>query len=221
MGQEVRGDPRHAPGSAGGTWLTAAALGDALNAVNQQEAAVTIRMLTHEVVRDQRTSQDVNRQALWFVNQEKALILNATNQKAIGEALGWNSEAWKGARIALYLVSTQMGAGIRVRVLNTAPPGGLPAPAAPAAAAPLPASTTVPGAAAPAVAPAPVAAPWTPPPGWSAPSAVAAPAAAAPAPALAAAPIPAPAVAAPAAAAPAAAPAAPAPAFDPEDDIPF
>ena len=200
MGQEITGDPRNAPGSAGGSWLTAAALNDALASVGKTETHVVIAALTQEQVREQGGGQ-TNRQALRFMNQEKALLLNATNQKVLGETLGWNVAAWKGARVALFLVNTQMGLGIRVKVVAVAPVQ--PAGGQPAAEVAVQPTAAAPAAVQPAVARA--AAPTEP---------VAAPAAV-------------PAVAAPVApaATPAVAPARTAPGagatFDPSDEVPF
>lgn len=117
MGTEITGDVRQAPGAASGKWMTAAALIDLMNEHGVTEIPATIRMLTQEKVQDIRSKQDVNRQALWFANKEKGLIMNKTNLETLGAAFGWNAAAWKGKRVAMYTVDTQVGAGIRLRVL--------------------------------------------------------------------------------------------------------
>ena len=44
----------------------------------------------------------------------KKFILNVTNTTALGEALGDDYDQWKGKEVAIYLVSTTKGDGVRV-----------------------------------------------------------------------------------------------------------
>ena len=54
-----------------------------------------------------------------FVGKEKALILNKTNTRAIGDLYGSETDGWHGKKIVLYPTTTQYGdrdmAAIRVR----------------------------------------------------------------------------------------------------------
>jgi hypothetical protein len=57
---------------------------------------------------------------LSFIGKQKGLVLNKTNAETLTGALGDESDSWHGATVALFVVPTQKGPGIRLRV--TAPP---------------------------------------------------------------------------------------------------
>src|SRR5262245_2073985 len=57
---------------------------------------------------------------LWFVGKPQLLVLNKSNAQALSAALGDETDNWSGATVALFVVPTQKGPGIRLRV--TAPP---------------------------------------------------------------------------------------------------
>jgi hypothetical protein len=57
---------------------------------------------------------------LSFIGESQGLVMNKTNAGVLAAALGDESDSLHGAAVALFVVPTQKGPGIRLRV--TAPP---------------------------------------------------------------------------------------------------
>ncbi len=57
---------------------------------------------------------------LSFTTMDKELVLNVTNKDVLVEALGRNPANWIGADLGLFTEATNMGRGVRLRVLNKA-----------------------------------------------------------------------------------------------------
>ena len=66
-----------------------------------------------------REAKDV----LYFIGKRKGLVLNPTNARTLAQGLGDSSNGWGGATIVLYEEETDMGPGIRIRVIKRAEQG--------------------------------------------------------------------------------------------------
>ncbi len=84
------------------------------------EPTVTIDRVDWEVIGNE------NKPILYFEGKTKGIVLNKTNGRAIGNALGPMTENWKGHKIILFAIMTdyqgQAVQGLRVRMLNGAAP---------------------------------------------------------------------------------------------------
>lgn len=79
---------------------------------------------------------DDHKPILFFIGQEKGLVLNKGNAQTISEAYGDNTDGWQGKQIVLYFNPDVMYAGkktggIRVRKPKVAAPSKAPEPPPP------------------------------------------------------------------------------------------
>ena len=89
-----------------------------------QAVQVTIDKYSHEELEEQDGTKK-QKWVVWFKGKDKGLVLNVTNANTLGE-LFEDSEAAKGKDIVLFSVQTPMGAGIRVRSVETTPDAEIP-----------------------------------------------------------------------------------------------
>ena len=70
--------------------------------------------VSEEIVRG--SDGDERLVVLYFAGTDRGLVLNKTNANALCDVLGGESRQWCGAEVTLFVVQTNYGPGIRIRV---------------------------------------------------------------------------------------------------------
>jgi hypothetical protein len=61
---------------------------------------------------------------VWFTNQKQGLLLNKTNNRTLRGAYGDETDEWVGKRVVVFVVETERGPGLRVRIPTPKGNGG-------------------------------------------------------------------------------------------------
>jgi hypothetical protein len=61
---------------------------------------------------------------VWFTNQKQGLLLNKTNNRTLRGAFGDETDEWVGKRVTVFVVETDRGPGLRVRIPTPKGNGG-------------------------------------------------------------------------------------------------
>jgi hypothetical protein len=61
---------------------------------------------------------------VWFTNHKQGLLLNKTNNRTLRGAFGDETEKWIGKRVVIFVVETERGPGLRVRIPTPKGNGG-------------------------------------------------------------------------------------------------
>ena len=86
------------------------------------EVTLKIKDVTEEVVGTGKEKK--SKLCVWFNGQKQGLLLNKTNNRTLRDAFGDETDEWVGKRVTVFVVETDRGPGVRVRIPTPKGNGG-------------------------------------------------------------------------------------------------
>lgn len=83
--------------------------------VKDKTTPFVIQKVVKEACMNPRTKKEEDRWIVYFQGVKKGHRLRKSEIKALGAALGETTEQWTGKSVTLFSVSTQTGAGVRMK----------------------------------------------------------------------------------------------------------
>ena len=97
-------------------WMKAADLDE------REELLLRIKDVTEEPVGTGKEKEA--KLCVWFNNHKQGLLLNKTNNRTLRGAFGDETDEWVGKRVVVFVVETERGPGLRVRIPTPKGNGG-------------------------------------------------------------------------------------------------
>jgi hypothetical protein len=88
----------------------------------EDELTLKIKDVTEETVGAGKEKE--TKLCVWFTNHKQGLLLNKTNNRTLRGAFGDETEEWIGKRVVVFVVETERGPGLRVRIPTPKGNGG-------------------------------------------------------------------------------------------------